>query len=533
MKDLHNDDEVISLKRIIIGYVKHWKLFLLAGVISFIPAVLYLLLYPKTYEIMSMVKIQDDKDLSSGGGMGLGEAAGLMRSFGLGGKSGGTLNLDDETAVLKSNKLLKQVVLELGLDVTYEKPFSYEKLYNNNTPVLVVPDSSMRLSLDRFVSFSLDVEKDGKVNVKMEDTGEKFTFNTLPASFKLKEGKIRLLSNTDNLKECSLNVTVAPAAWVAEDFKDLISVDEYSKNANTLELIYQDHNKIRGVLLLNTIVEVYNKETNRVKSEEGNISIDFLNSRINEVMSQLEEKEREIEIYKLKNKMTDVEYDIKMYTEAIKIYREKIIELEAQSHIVNLLEEYITNPENKYKLIPAALTSGDGEKGSPATNYNEALLAREKMKKTSNADNPLTEIADIQLEKLRESVLVAVQNSKKGIDLVKSDLKKQENEIMQKMTNVPTYEREFLDLKRQQEILQGVYLVLLQKREELALSLGSGRDRGFLTEPAYAKYLPIGPRKLYAAIFMLVFTLTVPVMYLFLKERFRELIEEYKKVDNN
>ena len=105
----------------------------------------------------------------------------------------------------------------------------------------------------------------------------------------------------------------------------------------------------------------------------------------------------------------------------------------------------------------------------------------------------------------------------------------QEREILNKMGNVPTYEREYLDLKRQQEILQGVYLVLLQKREEIALSLGSDRDRGFLTDPAYVKKAPIGPRKLYAALFMIAFTLIVPIGYLFFKARIIELIEEYKK----
>ena len=86
-----------------------------------------------------------------------------------------------------------------------------------------------------------------------------------------------------------------------------------------------------------------------------------------------------------------------------------------------------------------------------------------------------------------------------------------------------------MDLKRQQEILQGVYLVLLQKREELALSLGSNRDRGFLTDPAYAKYLPVGPRKLYAAIFVIVFTVFIPIVGLFIVRCFKELIREYKK----
>lgn len=530
MKDLHNDDEVVSLKKILINGIKHWRLFLFAGIISLIPAILYLVMYPKTYEFKALIKLQDDKDLSSGSGMGLGDAAGLMRSFGLGGKSGSTLNIDDEIALLTSNRLLKQVVLELGLDVTYKKPFSFEKLYDNS-PVIVIPDSTMRSSLERGITFSLHMNDKGNVKVKEKKSGKEFNFESLPASINLPEGRVAILSREGKKveKANSLEISIVPAGWIAEILSETIEIDEYSKNANSIEFLFEDHNKTRGKLLLNTLIDLFNKEARGVKKEEGSKSMAFLDSRINDVLYQLEVKERDIEAYKLKNKMTDVEYDVQMYGEAIKIYREKIIELEAQSHIVNLLEEYVTDPANKYKLIPAALSSGDGEKGSPATNYNEALLAREKMQKTSNADNPLVEIADIQLEKLRESVLVAVENSKKGIDLVKQDLVTQEREILNKMGNVPTYEREYLDLKRQQEILQGVYLVLLQKREEIALSLGSDRDRGFLTDPAYVKKAPIGPRKLYAALFMIAFTLIIPIGYLFFKARIIELIEEYKK----
>ena len=109
------------------------------------------------------------------------------------------------------------------------------------------------------------------------------------------------------------------------------------------------------------------------------------------------------------------------------------------------------------------------------------------------------------------------------------DLQKKENEIMHKMSDVPVYEREYLDLKRQQEILQGVYLVLLQKKEEIALSLGSDRNRGFETDPAYIKKAPVAPRKLFAAISIFVFTLITPIAYMFIKKQVGELIAEYKK----
>ena len=89
------DNETIGLKSIIVRYLLHWKLFLGVFLFSIIPAVLYLIYYPRTYEMMARIQIQEDKDLG-GGSFGLGEAAGLMKSFGLGSVSGGVVNNDDE-----------------------------------------------------------------------------------------------------------------------------------------------------------------------------------------------------------------------------------------------------------------------------------------------------------------------------------------------------------------------------------------------------------------------------------------------------
>ena len=122
------DNEVIGLKSIIVGYLLQWKLFLAVFIFSIIPAVLYLVFYPRTYEIKASIQIQEDKDLG-GGSFGLGEAAGLMKSFGLGSVSGGAVNIEDEMMILTSNKLLREMILELGVNVDYCKPFSFLRMY--------------------------------------------------------------------------------------------------------------------------------------------------------------------------------------------------------------------------------------------------------------------------------------------------------------------------------------------------------------------------------------------------------------------
>lgn len=118
------DNETIGLKSIIVRYLLQWKLFLGVFLFSIIPAVLYLIYYPRTYEMMARIQIQEDKDLG-GGSFGLGEAAGLMKSFGLGGGSSSVINIEDELMMLTSNKLLRDMVLDLGVNVEYSEPYSF------------------------------------------------------------------------------------------------------------------------------------------------------------------------------------------------------------------------------------------------------------------------------------------------------------------------------------------------------------------------------------------------------------------------
>ncbi len=526
---MEQDKETISLRKIIVYYIRHWRVFLVAALISFIPAIAYLLLYPKTYEMMATIKIQEDKSLGSGG-TGLGEAAGLMKSFGLGNVSGGVVTMDDELATLMSNQLNKEMVLELGVNVTYQEPFSYYKLYEDS-PVIVIPDSVTQRNLDGAVSFRLQKKSDGSISVKMKKSGQKFSFASLPAQLELPQGNFTIdYRNPGDKKQVfKLDVSVRPAGWVAEEMVKSFTIEEYSKSSNTIELSCTDHSKKRGVDMLNTLITVYNKRAENIKQEEGMQSMNFLQGRINHIIFDLNNIERTIEGYKIKNKMTDIEYDVQFYSENMKDIRQKLIELESQQHVIDLIDTYVRDPKNKYNLIPALLTAQEGEKGGAISSYNEALIERERIRRTSKAGNPLLEGMDKQIDKLRESVHLTIGNAKKSLEYSLADLKKKENEIFAKMGNVPTNEREYLDYKRQQEILQGVYLILLQKKEEVALSLGQSRERGQIIDYAYVKKSPIGPRKLFAAIFMVFFTILIPVGYLACKEQVVALIEEYKR----
>ena len=196
MENMQKDSETISLKKIIVDYLYHWKVFLVAACISLVCAILYMVLYPQTYEFVARIKIQEDKNLGSGGSMGLGEAAGLMKSFGLGSISGGAVNIDDEIAIMSSNDLLKKVIIRLGLNVTYKKPYSLISLYEDS-PLLIIPDSLTQENLDCFVSFKIEVSKNGAVLIKMKETGKEYSFASLPAQLRVPEGVFDILYGTE------------------------------------------------------------------------------------------------------------------------------------------------------------------------------------------------------------------------------------------------------------------------------------------------------------------------------------------------
>lgn len=533
MESIQQDNETISLKKIIVYYLLHWKVFVVAGFISLVFAILYLLFTPRTYEMMARVQILEDKG-TSGSGFNMGDASGLMKSFGLGGISGGGLNLDDEMAKFMSTTTLKEVVLRLGLNAPCYKPYAYDYKMYDEAPLVLTTDLKTQETLEMGVEFNVRVDDRGRVKVKTKSNKGKqaFDFQSLPAEIKLPEGTFVLSYRAEAVKPLSLKMEYVPAISVAEALSESILYDEFSKGANVIEISCTDYEKKRGVDLLNTLIEVYNSWEDSVKKKKNMESIDFLNGRLAKVTSDLSDVEEKIEKYKLKNKMTDIEHDVEFYVEQMKDLQVKIIELEAQGRLIDILDAYVKDPQNKYNLVPVVLASAETESTSSSVmTYNQALLEREKMLQSTKADNPLVAQLNKQVDQLRKNVHLSIENAKKTLDLTLNDLHGKEKLILDKMGEVPTLEREYIDFRRQQEISQALYLILLQKREDLLLSIGDSKERVYIVEQPYVKAKSIAPRKLFALIGMMVFTLIGGVGYLFGKEQLGELKKELKNAN--
>jgi len=529
-----DDREAVGLRPIIAGYLRQRTVILISAIISLVAAIIYLLVYPKTYEIMARIQIQDDASMMASGGIGLGDAAGVMKTFGLGGLSSGSgVSIDDEISTLRSNSLMRKMVTRLGLYAEYRRPLSFIKLYGEE-PVHVICDSTTLDALDDKVEFRLTATDRDGVTIKAKADGKKetFHFDGFPAEVRLHGKTFRFERVKQRAGDVKLDITVYPPRWVAEKAADDFLIEDYSKSANIIELSCTDYERRRAKDMLNVLIDYYNQEAYDYKKSQSDVSLVFLNERIAHVMDELEKVERNIERYKAANKITDVEYDIQYYAEYMRDLKGRMIEAETQANMIAMMDAFVKNPANRYKLVPSLLTSGAAEtEGSAIYLYNQALLEREKAIHNSNEQNPMVASLTTQVDRLRETVFQSINNAQQSMQLTRRALEKQERELLDRMGSVPVQERIYVDYKRQQEILQGVYLILLQKREEISLALGQKTDRAKIVDTAFVKAKPVAPRKVFALAGFIVLTLVLSIGWIVCRDQYRLLRKEMKRTD--
>lgn len=537
------DNETVDLRSLFIQYLLHWKLILCTGIVGLLGAIAYVVCYPKTYETAAQILLQDDKDMFSSGSFGLGEAAGLMKSFGLSSNTGSSIVLEDELLTLTSNQLLREMVIRLGVYVDYYEPWTFKyKMYETN-PLTVSCDSATLADMERSVKLEIHHKANGSTQVKAK---VKFsTFNTykqtydlpaLPAEIDVLGTKLTIAytpgiqsEKTDFVLYADVNTPISVAETLQEDFL----IEDYSKSSNVLQMSCEDYEVKRAKDMFSTLIACYNEQASDYKKELADRSLFFLNDRLENALAELAKIEAAIEVYKSKNKMTIVEFDVQMYATSMQEIQTKIIELEAQRHLVDLMDEFIHDPQNKYKLVPTLYTpSTDGTEGTSGNSlsaYNQILLERERVIKNSNIDNPMVETLSMQADRTRESVFLMINNTKKSLQMTYNDLKAKEKQLLSRMDGIPQQERVYVDLKRQQEIFQGVYLLLLQKREELVMIIGQGKERARIIDAPYVKSKPVAPRKLFAAIGLVVFTLFISMGWLTAKWLFLSIWKDLKE----
>jgi len=528
------NEKPTDYKALFFEYLMYWPWFVACLIICLAGAWCYLRYQAPVYNVNATVLIkQGDKNKAGG------QNASLAAMQDLGMLSMAS-NFDNEVEILQSRTLLKKVVNTLNLNITYKekRSFGYPTQLYKDTPVQVWMSPEEADKLPSALQVKLTCTPDGKVQADAlyhqagkEQTVSK-SFDRLPGVLVTPVGTLTISpKDSTTIKESHIiYATVITPTAAAASCKTRLSAEPTSKFTTIVRLNYNDTHIGRGKDFLNTLVALYNSDANDDKNEVASRTAEFIDGRIQIINQELGTTESELASYKQKAGLTDLSSDAQLALQGNAEYEQKRADNATQLRLVQFLKEYIDNPSNQMEVIPANIGLADNALTKVVEQYNEMLTERKRLLRTSSENNPAVVNLDTSIEATRKNVQASVNSVLKGLEITRNDLENQARKFEGKISNAPTQEKELLSITRQQEIKASLYLMLLQKREENAITLAATANNGrMVEEPLFGG--PVSPNSRTYYLLALILGIGAPVAVIFLRNLLRFKIESRADIE--
>jgi len=531
---MSNSYKQSNIVELVVSYVKHWKLFVLSFVICVGLAGAYILVKNPEFRINANILIKED---SKSGMSGL--ASSMMKTgipFGDVLSVGGSA-VDDEIEIINSYSILRETVKDLGLNVSCSSGLIKKTNYYQDSPLRITPaNPDMPDTLRYTIEMKVTVDKQENVKVKAYYDGDLIgnVKSQFPAKLTTVFGDF-LIEKTkfyDGDKNRKFKVYYSGYGSSTEALMRNVEISIASKKANVVNLFIDDEIPDRGKDILNSIIKNYNLYGIDEKNVTAVRTAEFLQQRIDLMAEDLSAVEREVEKYKEDNQLTDIGSEARIILEKSSDFKERLISAETQFSVISIIEDFLQAPENRYAVVPMSLGIEEESAVESLLAYNELLMERLKLLRSTNPGNPIIESMNEQVDATRQSVLMTIQSIKRGIEYARNDLREQEKTFNDRIKGMPKQEREYIAIKRQQEIKQALYLYLLQQQEDNALKLALENPKAQIIDNAYVNTRPVKPMKKLIAAAALLFTIILPIVYLYVRKTLNRKFHNARQLGN-
>ena len=513
-------EEQVNIQELLFRYLIHWPWFVVSIIICIACAWGYLRLTTPIYNISATVLIKDEK---KGGGASMSSD---LEKMGLEGFVSSSSNVDNEIEVLRSKSLSREVVNNLGLFVTYmdEDEFPSKELYHTS-PVLVSLTHQEADKLPGRMEINMILQPTGALGVQIT-VGEKEyrkQFDKLPAVFPTDEGTVAFFANNDTLSAvCPENITkerhitafINRPFSVLKEYVNSLSIAPTSKTTSVVVISLENTNTRRGRDYINKLLEMYNINANNDKNEVAQKTAEFIDERIGIISKELGSTEQDLENFKRSAGITDLSSEAQIALTGNAEYEKKRVENQTQVNLVMDLQRYMKG--NEYEVLPSNIGLQDAASAGAIDRYNQMLVERKRLLRTSTENNPTIINLDTSIRAMRTNVQATLDATLKGLQITKEDLAREASRYSRRINDAPTQERQFVSIARQQEIKSGLYLMLLQKREENAITLAATANNAKIIDEALADDNPISPKKMLVYLAALVLGVGLPVGVIYL-----------------
>lgn len=409
------------------------------------------------------------------------------------------VNVANEILQFRSKKLMREVVQRVHADVSYQikDGLRSNELYNESPVLVSLPDALPEQSF----SFTMTL-KDAKTVTLSDFSGieAKPSYEVaLNDTVAIAQGMNVVVTATNYLRDSWLNTPIRvqklPVESMVNYYKNALGIQQEEEESSILTLALKDSSPARAEDVLNTLITVYNEEAIKEKNQVAVNTANFINERLIIIERELGNVESNLESFKQRNQIVDIASSAGMYMTESQKYNADAMELETQLRLANFIKDYLTDPSKETDLIPSNTGISDMNIENQISLYNAAKLKRDHLIDDSSVNNPVVQELNNSLRAMKQSIIRAVDNMIVSLNVKRNDAQNREMRAQDRVTAIPTKERQMLSIERQQKIKEALYLFLLNKREENALSQAMADNNARVIDGAEGSNAPISPNR--------------------------------------
>ena len=508
-----SNERSISIRDLVFLVLNNWYWFVISVLVCLVAAGFIYKAQPKTYTATGTILVRDN---DKKGGYSNRNMDAMLNSMGM--QSGG-LAIENEIYLLRSSWLMAQVVERLNINHYCQRDDLFRKItYYKDAPVNVeVTD----LKEDRQAGVGL------KIDIK---SNNKFAYTTIWKNKKVKGeayfNESVALDDTvsfvvektsrynDSFEGVSLTTGVYPVMPLARRMIKNLTVARADKMASILNITYQDSNPLRANEIVDTLIVVYNDDAVEDKNKVAQKTEEFIAERIILISGELGDVDAEVAQLKKEANVPDFEGTTSTLLQTGTKYSEQVVQLEAEHRLIEYMKNFVSDPDNHEKLIPANVAISDPGTQQMIAAYNANVNQYDRVKTTGGKNNPTVRNLVATMEAQMQAINTSIDNILRANELRLREARAQEAKARGQIAAIPTQTKAVTEVGRQQKIKEELYLYLLSKREETAMNLAITMANAKVVEPAVTRLS--GPRLMMFGLIAIVLGLAIPAAVMFL-----------------
>lgn len=524
----NNRNDFISISQLLKTYISKWYLFVISILGCLLLAFVFIRVHKVKYGVRANILIQQESGMSP-----------LDMMGGIGDIFGASGHTDDEIFVLSSHSVYRDVVRDLGLNRTHymHTGFLRNILTYPDYPVDVTMSEEIADTLSKNIRFYIKVDKEGRADItvkenkmgtlaKLKDVTLPYTVNTVFGQYTVEPTSYFVPGNDYNTR-----VYVTGYHSAAEDYAIDIMSEIANKRSNVIQMGYNTTCPKLGEMLLQDIIDKYNQRGIYEKNIQGQKTGQFIGERLALLTEDLTDSEEKFQNYLERQGIVDPNIEVQYQTEKRAGVESALIEAETTLEILRITKEFLALPANKYELIPTTVSSEALQ--NAISNYNSKLIDRNELASHTDASNVALQRKTAAVDASRKNIIASVDKQFVNQEVLVRDLKAQMSATGNRLGSVPSQSRAVIDMRRQLEVKQELYVFLRKRQEENAMMMANATPKGLIVDVPYALKKPLGITNKMVLVLALFFGLLLPPVYLYLIKLIRNRVETREDVENH